>query len=397
MVIHFFIDTSFPYGMAAAKRRLCYAKGLIAAGDQVKVHICHKCFNKNENDGFPAKGIYENIYYTYINGKYKRNNKILRGLDWIILDYIHSFFYSLREIKQGEAIYVYMYPNFIQILLLIAAHIKKVKIVKETCEHPMALGNSNSKWHKICKWFEFKFIMPWYDGFIPISRSLNNFVNKYKKETAQSIIVPILVDEENINIDFKNLSSPYNVPYILHTGTMLEQKDSISKIIKIFAKYKKRYKSNLKLVFTGPQANEKCQYIPLMKRLEVRDDIELLGLVSVEKIAILQHFASMSIIYKSDNLQTRNCFPTKLGEMLINGIPIITTSIGDTNLYLKDGVNAIIINPNDDEKFIEAIHSLLINEVMSHKLGSEGKLVAQKYFNPIYQGKRLSKFFHQLY
>ena len=35
MKIHFYINTSFPYGMAAAKRRLCYAKGLMAAGQMM--------------------------------------------------------------------------------------------------------------------------------------------------------------------------------------------------------------------------------------------------------------------------------------------------------------------------------------------------------------------------
>lgn len=396
MRIHFFINGPFPYGMAAAKRRLCYAKGLIAAGNKVEVHIYNRCFNIGDNDGFKEKGIYNNIPYNYIAGKYKRKNKILRGIDWYLIDNIKSFAYALRIVEKNDIIYCYFYPVLLQILLLIVSKIKKAKIVKETCEHPSALGK-NTIWNKCCRWFEYRFVMPHYDGFIPISCELENFVNKYKKKNAKSIIIPILVDDDLYNIDFSKYSSPYNVPYIIHTGTMLEQKDSISKIITAFAKYKKKYNSNLKLVFTGPHANKKCNYIPLMSKLGVKDDIELLGLVSVEEIAILQHFATMTIIYKSDNIQTRNCFPTKLGEMLISGVPVITTTIGDANLYLKNEDSALIINPDDEDKLIEYINLLASDKNLAKTIGQNGKQIAMKYFNPIYQGKNISEFFNKLF
>ena len=97
MNIHFYINNSFPFGMAAAKRRLCYAKGLMAAGHSVDIIICQKCFEKNSNDDFPVKGIYQGIPYNYVCGKFKHKTKyrILRGLDYYVIDYIRSFLYAL--------------------------------------------------------------------------------------------------------------------------------------------------------------------------------------------------------------------------------------------------------------------------------------------------------------
>lgn len=399
MNIHFYINTPFPYGMAAAKRRLCYAKGLMAAGHHVDVTICQKCFNKNDDDGFTSKGMFNNISYIYVCGKYKRAkwNKILRGLDYYVLDYIRSFFYAVKHIHKGDAVYVYFYPILLQILILLAAKLKGAKIVKETCEHPSALGDVNSKWHKFCKWFEYNYVMPNYDGFIAISKELDKFVCKYKAKRAESIIVPILVDDAVTDMDYTSIKSPFDVPYIIHTGTMLEQKDSISKIIKAFARYKKEYKTPCKLIFTGPHANDKCSYISLMEELGIRDDIELLGLLSTEKVTVLQHFAAMTIIYKSDNLQTRNCFPTKLGEMLISGIPVITTTVGDSNLYLDNGKNAFIFEPDNEDILIQNIHTVLTDKKKAESVGIEGKKVAKKYFNPIYQGQRLADFFDMLF
>lgn len=399
MKIHFYINTSFPYGMAAAKRRLCYAKGLIAEGNEIDIVICQKCFDENEDDGMPEQDIYRGIPYNYVCGKYKhkKRNKLMRGIDYFVLDYLRSFFYAIKNIHRGEAVYVYFYPIFLQILILYAVKLKGAKIVKETCEHPSALGNVNSRWHKFCKWFEYKCIMPHYDGFIAISRDLDKFVCEYKSKNAKSIIVPILVDNVIDDIDFANIKPPFNVPYIIHTGTMLEQKDSISKIIKAFARYKKETGSTCRLVFTGPHANEKCSYIPLMEEFGIRDSVDLLGLVSTEQVAILQYFASMTIIYKSDNLQTRNCFPTKLGEMLISGVPVITTTIGDANLYLENGKNAFIISPDDEDALVNYINIILSNCNTAKHIGKEGKRIAEKYFNPIYQGKRLSAFFNNLF
>ena len=398
MKIHFYINTSFPYGMAAAKRRLCYAKGLMAAGHQVDVVVCQRCFEPGDDDGLPDNGIFRNIPYIYVRGKYKysKANKLLRGLDYYVFDYLYAFGYALKHIHRGEAIFAYYYPIFLQILILLAARFKGAKVVKETCEHPSALGNRNSAWHKLCKWFEYHFVMPHYDGFIAISRELNKFVMQYKSKKAECIIVPILVEDPFEGKNISSLKNEYSVPYILHTGTMHEQKDSISKILRGFARFKKEYESSCRLVFTGVHATEKCPYLPLIEELGIRDDVDLLGLVSTERVAILQHFAAMTIIYKSDNLQTRNCFPTKLGEMLVSGVPVITTSVGDANLYLEHGKSAFIIEPDDEKSLVEYIRYILDNPIEAQAIGLAGKQVALTSFDPIFQGKRLSSFYNKL-
>lgn len=398
MKIHFYINNTFPYGMAAAKRRLCYAKGLIANNNVVDVVICQKCFEPDNDDAMPQKGVYENIPYNYVCGKYKYKkwNKIMRALDYYLIDYIRSFFYAINHIHKHEIVYVYFYPIFLQILIILAAKIKKAKVVKETCEHPSALGNIHSKWHKYSKWFEYKFIMPNYDGFIAISRDLNKFVEKYKSKKAKCIIVPILVDDQFKDKDLTQLKNEYDVPYIIHTGTMLEQKDSISKILYAYARLKKEFNTRCKLVFTGPHATNKCKYISLIKKLDIERDVDLLGLVPLERVMLLQYFASMTIIYKSDNLQTRNCFPTKLGEMLISGTPVITTTIGDANLYLEDKISALIFKPDDEDTLVNYMRYILENPEKANLIGLRGKETAIKFFNPIFQGKRLSEFYKSL-
>ena len=398
MLIHFYQNSPFPYGMAAAKRRLCYIKGLKEAGDDINVIISNKVFERGKDDGMPAKGQYNGTPFCYVSGKYKypKWNKLMRGLDWKFFDPICTFFYSLRHLHKGDTVYVYLYPLFLQFMILLASKIKRAKTIKETCEHPSSL-RMNHKNRRILDWIEYHIIMPQYDGFIAISTSLEKFVNTYKKSSAKVIHIPILVDSEPYNIDFSQMQSPFDVPYIIHTGTMYEQKDSISKILNAFVRLKKEYPTPCKLVFTGKDSDpRRCKYKKQIEQLGLTDDVVLMGYVSDEEILKLQHFAALSIIYKSDNLQTQNCFPTKLGEMLMSQIPVIMTTIGDVKLYLEPDVSAYLFEEDDEDQLVQHMRTILSNPQEANVIAKRGHDVALSSFNPIVQGQKLSEFIHEL-
>jgi glycosyltransferase involved in cell wall biosynthesis len=222
-------------------------------------------------------------------------------------------------------------------------------------------------------------------------------VNKYKKRSAKVIRIPILVDPEPYDIDYSKMQSPFDVPYIIHTGTMHEQKDSISKILHAFARLKNEHTVLCKLVFTGEQADsQKCRYKKQIEQLGLTDDVVLMGYVSDEEILRLQHFAALSIIYKSDNLQTRNCFPTKLGEMLMSQVPVITTTVGDSKLFLESGVSVYLFEEDDETQLVDYMIKILSNPQEASAIAKRGHDVALNSFNPIIQGKRLSDFIHEI-
>lgn len=398
MQIHFYQNTAFPYGMAAAKRRLCYIKGLRAAGDEVNVICCSKVYEKGEGEIMLENGLYNGIPYCYISGKYKypKWNLLMRGLDWDFIDPIRTLFYSLKHIHRGDIVYVYLYPLFLQMMILLAAKTKGAKTIKEVCEHP-STQRTNNITRILSDWIDFHLIMPLYDGFIAISTDLEAFVNRYKKKSAKTIRIPILVDPESYDIDYSQMPPPFDVPYVIHTGTMDEQKDSISKILHAFARLKKEYIYPCKLVFTGKQADtKKCRYNKLIEQLGITNDVVLMGYIKDEEILRLQHFAAFTIIYKSDNIQTRNCFPTKLGEMLMSQVPVITTTIGDSKLFLELGVSAYLFEDDDEEQLVKYMQEILTQPQKASAIAKKGHDIALQFFNPILHGKRLSNFIHKL-
>jgi glycosyltransferase involved in cell wall biosynthesis len=73
-------------------------------------------------------------------------------------------------------------------------------------------------------------------------------------------------------------------------------------------------------------------------------------------------------------------FPTKLGEFLASGTPVITTDISEISNYLNYG-NSFIIKPGKAEDIAKEMENIVRNPENAINIGEEGRKVAEKYFN----------------
>lgn len=391
MKIYLLFRNPFPYGMAPSQHVTCEAIGLKAAGADVEVDVFVPPLDKSKDIGLPAKGVFNSIPYNYIHGKFRP-----KGLAGQIINRLwntfRTFFWGLRNFKEGDIVYSYGGDNLTLLLFIWAAHLKKTKIVVELVEIPFW----GDKWiYRMRRWISTTFLFSHFDAFVCISHTLMDFALKHGRKDVPVFLLPILVEESEIQ---SAQPSRYAVPYIIHTGTMTEQKDGISHILKGFAEFKKTDNTNCRLVFTGPDANKKtCKYLSLIKEVGIANSVDLLGMIATrEELLELQHHATMSIVYKVENTQTKYCFATKIGEILMAGIPLITTDYGEQNYYLKDKENAYIVEAGKEDSLSETIKYVLSHQLESKRVGEQGKAVAQNDFNPLQQGEKLYKFFVSL-
>ena len=390
MKVFLFGYVEIPTGMAPVKRTLCLAKGLVSAGVDVEVDVIHWFFQGGQRASFPPEGVIDGVSYRFVNGKKHYKNGLELRYDLKFRDRKGAAKYILKNAVEGDIVYIYSgnTPDIKE--LLKAAHRVKARTVLELVEIPYY--NEDVK-AKIKRWWYSAFTLPKFDGFSCISNELARYASAHSSKKAKIIKVPTLV-EKRITV-----ASPSEIhgPYIVHTGTMLEQKDGISVILKAFAKVKKDDSTGCELVFAGPQSNEKCEYIPLMKELGIYNDVQLVGMIKdPERLDSLQQHATMSIVYRYDNLQTRCGFSTKMGEILASGTPIITTPIGGQKDYLEDRKNAFIVEPGNVEQLSEAISYVLNNPEQSNAIALAGKELAETVFSPQFQGERLAQFFREL-
>ena len=76
---------------------------------------------------------------------------------------------------------------------------------------------------------------------------------------------------------------------------------------------------------------------------------------------------------------TSGGFPTKLGEYLSTGNPVICTNVSEIPYYL-DKSSAILIDPKDDLLIYNAIEFVIKNPIKCKRIGIMGKKVVQNNF-----------------
>ena len=117
----------------------------------------------------------------------------------------------------------------------------------------------------------------------------------------------------------------------------------------------------------------------------------------VDRSALLREYAEASAlaIPLFNDVRSRARFPTKLGEYLASGRPVVTNRVGEIHRFLEDGVNACVTEPGDVEAYAGAICRLLECPAIGQAMGREGRAVAERHFHYANYGAKLCDFFIQ--
>lgn len=98
----------------------------------------------------------------------------------------------------------------------------------------------------------------------------------------------------------------------------------------------------------------------------------------------------MLVLARPNNKQSEAGFPTKLGEYLATGKPVVVTRVGEIPEYLEDQVNAFIANPGDAGNFALKMKQVMLNYDKALNIGHAGRQLAHTTFNSTFQGNELA-------
>jgi len=85
-------------------------------------------------------------------------------------------------------------------------------------------------------------------------------------------------------------------------------------------------------------------------------------------------------------------FPTKIGEYFAAKKPVVTTKVGDLNLYFKDKEELIFAEPNNADSICNSIEYILDNREMAMKIAKKGNQWAIDNLDYINNSKKLIDF-----
>ena len=252
------------------------------------------------------------------------------------------------------------------------------KIYHERTEHPEvsgrmhgAIGNVLFSWYK-------KALLK-LDGLFVISENLRKcFVTDYRVEEEKVHVINMVVDANR----FSTIKKKTQGQVIAYCGTASNNKDGVDELIKAFSiTIKKHPESRLKIIGKTPDKGQAFENARLVEKLGIIDKVEFLGIVSYEEMPQMLTDADILALDRPDNQQAKYGFPTKLGEYLLTGNPVVVTKVGDIPNFLTHGINAMLAQPENPQDFSDKICWLIEHPVDAASIGASGRDVAMREFN----------------
>lgn len=364
----------FPYGSGASARIIAYSKAIIYAHSQVTV----LCMNFTEIDiktavNLRRSGVFEQIPFEYVSGSPIRNTNFLKRRLGSALGKIRTVHRII--VKKPVAIigYTKSLPNMI--FLALASRLVGSKLVLEMCEitYKEPASSKFESFRRRCRYGIVSYLS---DGFIAISDFMVGHITDHYTDKKPILKIPILVDSsdfclENVEID----------NFITYLGN-LNHTDEIMELLKSFSLVSQDYE-NIQLQIAGTTSDKRKieNIVESINKAGISNKVHLTGIVRREDLPSLLCSSMMLLLPRKRGLFSDAGFPTKLGEYLASGRPVVVTDVGEISHYLTNMKNALVVEPGNPEDFATAVKYLLENPKIANEIGTSGRNTAEREFD----------------
>ena len=366
-------------GEAWTNRILAYAKGFAEAGEEVVLYyiITDKKRTKPEIhiDGVKVVNIWE------------KDGLIARKIRSV--SFIKNLLRFPKMVKKGDVFFVYGgYEYQLRMALKVKA---KAKVFCEITEHPQIFGSSKSARRQNDRKLR---MLKQLDGLFVISNSLKQYYVKRGIPEDTVHVINMFVDTSR----FRGLEKTTKEKYIGYCGAVSYEKDGVDALIKAFAIFHKSHPDyQLKIIGKGVSEDVIPRLKNLTESLGVNEAVVFTGPVQPAQMPQLLYDASILALARPDSLQAQNGFPTKLGEYLATGNPVVVTSVGEIPDFLKSGENAFLAKPGDSGDFARQLNWVADNYEESKRIGLRGKVLSESEFNYCVQSQKALSYIAKKY
>ncbi len=396
MNLVFISRAQYPFEYASTNRLLAYSKGLVELGHKV-TFVLFLPQNLTERE-FIKDGIH---FICTMPGR--RSHKA-------IYRFIKPIFYlqSTKKVKRiiktihlnNRIDSVIILPTLIRDLLIFITFARslKIKLLHERTEYPSAVLGGNKLTGKLRLSFYLYFLLRKFDGIYVINNALKLYFQKITDFKVPVEVINMMVDPGRFN-SLKN-DNPFSFRYVAYCGNLNSGKDGVDILVEAFCRtlVAGKIPEDIKLLLIGDNSDEDfhARLNNLIQKYHSIDQVIFTGQVGREKVPEILNSASALALARPESKQSEGGFPTKLGEYLATGKPVIVTQVGELGLYLKDGYNAFLARPGDVDSFSGKISEVFSDYPKALEIGMKGRILTEMEFNYLEQAKRLAGFIESL-
>lgn len=354
------INRRYIPGEAWTNRVLAYARGFAEQG--VEVELCYLIGDKKRSQySITIPGV-KVVNFWERDGFFAKKSRYLSLLV--------NLFRCKWYIQPTDRVFLYGVESYIAKVVL-----KKTKnVFGEITEHPFMRGSNenaklpNSRLQLLSR----------LKGLFVISQSLKQYFVECGIPKEKVHISNMFVDANRFDGQKKNSVEKY----FAYCGVVSKYKDGVDTLIKAFAQFHLSY-PEYKLYVIGRCESEivRKELEEMCSTLSVKDSVVFTGLVSPNKMPALLSNAQALVLARPNNLQSKYGFPTKLGEYLATGNPVIVTDVGEIGIFLKDRENAVVLPPDDVNAFASGMTWVVEHPAEAIAIGKKGQELAQSEFS----------------
>lgn len=285
--------------------------------------------------------------------------------------------------QKGDIVYTYQVP------LMGCLYNKKWNVFYEETEVPM-YAEKEDLFHRLSNKLRL-YTIKRAKGLIVISKALKEYYIGNGIENDKIMVSNMTVDISR----FEGLEKQDVPRYIAYCGGISNHKDGVDVLIKAFAKVAQQV-NELKLCIAGKfiLPKEESYDKQLTVSLGIQDKVVFTGPIPSTEIPQLLKNADCLVLARPESKQAKYGFPTKLGEYLLTGNPVVVTAVGEIPFYLKDRMDAFLPKPGDVDDIAACIYQALTSD-KAQSIGMSGRNVALENFNSEIETRKVDTFFNE--
>ena len=375
--IVFFYDNQLPEGSPNATRIVSLAKGF----KEIGFHVVMVGLNKLRD--YETEGIYEGVPYRLL---YFDELNLLGGLNRIkrAKATIHAFDRWLAErqdVFKTKAIVYSGSMNGLTSRLIKLSKNKRIPIIYNWVEWfqlPMFSGTLGLLRY-VAYLYEFHFQFPRFRNIIAISSLLESVA---KKKRCNVIRIPTIVDIQTYTLLHKKNSEKLILAY----AGKIANKDLMVNVFKSFELLDEKERELIELHLYGI---DERNLLKLSKESDkwakyVGKQIICEGIIPYSDVKNVIQYADFTVLLRKQWKNANAGFPTKVGESMAAGVPVIANITSDIGLYLHDGVEGLVSIDESPSSFANTIkRALLLDNAEKENLRINARRQAECGFNYI--------------
>lgn len=257
---------------------------------------------------------------------------------------------------------------------------KNIKLIIESCEwydsSNFRYGEKDSEYIQNQKMIQNGFAYA--DGFISISRLLNDHNNQVGKN---SVRIPTILDASET--EYSTKVDDDNIIKLVYTGRPGKSKELLKPIIVALVE-DRILKKNFCLDLYGINTIQFLRNINynVYLFLKARKIIRIHGAVEQSIVDDVIRNSDFQVFIRPYRRSSNAGFPTKLGESMMVGTPVVANDTGDICMYLCDRENGMVVRGLDSTAVAEVLHNILEIPLSERKkMRENARKTAEQYFD----------------